>query len=837
MRRLMGGLVLVAGVGGLGWYAAGQNAKTIEAAIAAAAADVAGMAQHGAQASVSGRDIIVTGLSDDGVETANLAAAFDAIPGRRDVDMSGLSELEIVTPFLTEFISEDGVTFGSGAVPTTALRDVLEQRVGADNADFTLANGEPDTGWDEAATTSLAALQTLKTGVVTISDQAVTVKGLAATPSDAAVYEAAMADLPDGYTLTSDIMVEDDGAPLRLDLAYDGTILTGSGKLPSELSVDDLAIADVDVDVVQAVIPAADANWPTAATAGITALSSLRSGTLLIDGTQIALSGVGSPDEIAAAQAALDDAPAPYTATFASEIYDDGAPLSLSLTSDGASIVGQAKLPAGMAVTDIAVAGKGARVDAAISFLPSEDGQWRSVAQSGLTALGALSEGTLNILDRDITLAGTATPDVITAVGALFETLPDGYTATTNLTVFDDGAPFSLMVVKDGVAVGKVPSDFADIIPSDVLSLESQENVTTAFITDDTGTWPAIAESGLSALGQLQDGALSIVGDKVTLIGTARSVDDLALIAATLEGQDASLDLNVLEEAVADVVVEEVAVEDVAAPIQLDLSYTATGGAVVEGNLPSGLSLDDIASALNISTITGTPELSDTQSDANLIGPLTTLADVLPEVDALRYIADADDAQLDLTTAPGVDAELVAATLTETLAGVSEISVKAQDVLPDQGDVRLNRFTNRRERFTSGNWLPILTFASNLGACQDQTDKALAENSVTFLSGSARLEAQSVRAINLIAAITRKCALEAGVSLNVDGHTDSTGNADNNLTLSQARADAVRDALLARGIGQAVITATGFGITEPIADNTTEEGRAANRRTEFNWVE
>ncbi|MCX7650141.1 MAG: OmpA family protein [Flavobacteriales bacterium] len=67
----------------------------------------------------------------------------------------------------------------------------------------------------------------------------------------------------------------------------------------------------------------------------------------------------------------------------------------------------------------------------------------------------------------------------------------------------------------------------------------------------------------------------------------------------------------------------------------------------------------------------------------------------------------------------------------------------------------------------------------------------------------------------------------------IAGHTDNTGSRDYNLQLSQQRAQAVVQYLTERGIDKGRITARGYGDTQPVADNTTEAGRAENRRTEF----
>jgi OOP family OmpA-OmpF porin len=73
-----------------------------------------------------------------------------------------------------------------------------------------------------------------------------------------------------------------------------------------------------------------------------------------------------------------------------------------------------------------------------------------------------------------------------------------------------------------------------------------------------------------------------------------------------------------------------------------------------------------------------------------------------------------------------------------------------------------------------------------------------------------------------------------GLSVEVDGHTDSQGSDAHNLGLSQRRAAAVREYIVGHGIAAARLTAKGFGESRPVADNDTAEGRALNRRVELN---
>jgi OOP family OmpA-OmpF porin len=67
----------------------------------------------------------------------------------------------------------------------------------------------------------------------------------------------------------------------------------------------------------------------------------------------------------------------------------------------------------------------------------------------------------------------------------------------------------------------------------------------------------------------------------------------------------------------------------------------------------------------------------------------------------------------------------------------------------------------------------------------------------------------------------------------ISGHTDSVGSAEDNVALSQARADAVKAWLVEKGIEESRVSTRGAGPNEPIADNKSKKGRAKNRRIEF----
>jgi outer membrane protein OmpA-like peptidoglycan-associated protein len=101
---------------------------------------------------------------------------------------------------------------------------------------------------------------------------------------------------------------------------------------------------------------------------------------------------------------------------------------------------------------------------------------------------------------------------------------------------------------------------------------------------------------------------------------------------------------------------------------------------------------------------------------------------------------------------------------------------------------------------------------------------------VVFDAGKASLQPSAVTAIDRLAQLL---SVYPERSVRIEGHTDSAGDAAKNQLLSQRRAAAVRDALLARGVDAARVQAVGYGATRPIADNRTESGRQKNRRIEI----
>jgi OmpA-OmpF porin, OOP family len=117
-------------------------------------------------------------------------------------------------------------------------------------------------------------------------------------------------------------------------------------------------------------------------------------------------------------------------------------------------------------------------------------------------------------------------------------------------------------------------------------------------------------------------------------------------------------------------------------------------------------------------------------------------------------------------------------------------------------------------------------------SCEEELARLLDASRIEFDPGSDRIASSKAALLDL----TARAAADCPGTLRVEGHTDNTGGAAINEDLSRRRAEAVRAALIQRGVAPSRLIATGYGPARPIGDNATEEGRALNRRIEIRIV-
>ncbi len=116
-------------------------------------------------------------------------------------------------------------------------------------------------------------------------------------------------------------------------------------------------------------------------------------------------------------------------------------------------------------------------------------------------------------------------------------------------------------------------------------------------------------------------------------------------------------------------------------------------------------------------------------------------------------------------------------------------------------------------------------------SCDADFAKALAGKTVEFDTGAATIRSTSAPLLDGLVQIAGRCS---AFKMSVEGHTDATGNAAANMTLSQSRAAAVDKYLSERGVAAAQLVATGYGQTRPLDTSGTPAGNQRNRRIEIN---
>lgn len=163
----------------------------------------------------------------------------------------------------------------------------------------------------------------------------------------------------------------------------------------------------------------------------------------------------------------------------------------------------------------------------------------------------------------------------------------------------------------------------------------------------------------------------------------------------------------------------------------------------------------------------------------------------------------------------------------------SSVDVNGQSVVLSGAapDVPAKRAAEQRARAVPGitavdNSIEVIGEA---GSCQQQLNDYLAKQGIAFKTGKAVVAERSHNTLGMLAMIVRTC----DTTVEIAGHTDDRGDSAVNLHLSQRRADVVAKHLVRHGVAPARIRATGYGESQPIAENGTEAGRERNRRIEF----
>lgn len=426
----------------------------------------------------------------------------------------------------------------------------------------------------------------------------------------------------------------------------------------------------------------------------------------------------------------------------------------------------------------------------------------------------------VNISGRDIHLSGIMDgKGEETALLDALNKVPGRRVVTEDVHVLDKASPFVLKIAKTDsgfAATGDVPTEALRGVLAKTLG---EQAAGLRLAAGAPKGWSELAQGGLAALAPLSKGDMDLSDSTLTISGEALGPEQAAAVDAALS------DLT------EGTVKREITLLDDGTPAIFTLDYGADKGGSLDGKLPKGLQSADLAAAIGLPSLAGTPRMGVLGNSANAMD-YAALKDWLGKVETLKLTAGPDGRVVVITVQPGVDADAMKAALTK--AGF-DTTVKSEVPKGSNGDKRTNAATGQNQRFMGGYWLAVPSFAPDLPTCQSSADSVLADGKITFVSGSDELDPTAVRVINNLAAVLARCAEDAGLKAEIGGYTDSSGDPVANLGLSQRRASAVRLQLVARGVPATALRAVGHGDADPVADNASEEGRAQNRRTTITW--
>ena len=443
-------------------------------------------------------------------------------------------------------------------------------------------------------------------------------------------------------------------------------------------------------------------------------------------------------------------------------------------------------------------------------------------------AAGSIHGAITTVAGRDIHLSGVMNDTAEqSALIAALNAVPGRRVVTSDATVLENAAPYTLNVIKaQGLsATGFVPTEKFRAVLASTLDDKAKALSLAAGAPDG---WDALAEAGIAALGPLNAGTLSLSDSTLNISGKALGPKEAAAVDAAFAG----LPIGSLT--------KDITLLDDGTPAAYTVDYSAANGASIAGKLPKGLDVAAIAASLGVASISGTVTqgLLGDPGNAELFGAFKA---VLGQLETLN-IAIAPDARAITATVQGdVDANAVKLALVDGLAGfdisADDIAVTVSALPGENGGTRINAATGANQRYMGEYWLDVPDIQVGLADCQSSVDRVLQTGTINFVTNSDALGDGAVKVINALGAVMVLCAEQGKLRAVIGGHTDASGDAKDNLGLSQRRAVTVRRELIARGVAPASLKAVGYGAQRAIADNATDAGKAKNRRTTIEWAE
>ena len=412
-----------------------------------------------------------------------------------------------------------------------------------------------------------------------------------------------------------------------------------------------------------------------------------------------------------------------------------------------------------------------------------------------------LDKSRVAVSGRDVTLAADAFSEEgrHSAIAAI-EAVPGVRLVNDETRLIPEASPFVWSAERDVVRVTLTGSSPMPAIKAKLLDA-ARADLGGVEVVDQTnlarGAPPGFDEAALLLLAQipkLKDGKITITDTKVGLSGMARELGGRETIAAALKNLPAGF---------------SVAANDIKAPPYIFQAYKDPVALklTLSGNVPDNTARGAIVAAA------GRKFFNE------------------KVVDSLNISLGAPSAFTNaVTPALGALSRLSTGTLVVTDREVKLSGDALYDAAP--AELRANLVKDLPQGWRLKADVSVKPAAAPVDAtvCQQLFSELLGKGTIRFESGRSSLDPDSAGLLDHLVETALRCPT---ANIEVAGHTDSDGDSAANQALSEKRAQAVVDYLVKAGLPASRFTAVGYGSTQPIAANDSEEGKARNRRIEF----
>ncbi len=683
--------------------------------------------------------------------------------------------------------------------------------------------------------------------IVVVADGAVIeISGSVRSAREHAVIVENLAELEAGPDIVDNVVVVAsfvDLQPSILQIQKDGGALTLSGAAPNVEARDLLgaraelgAAGGVVLNLMDAQERRAEDAWLRASEAAIDAVAALRVGRASVEPGLVRVAGAAVDAERKAEieealRAAVDDrfrleidiaSPPPFLSpyVFAARKAESGFEITTCAAPDAAQ---RSVILGALRARDLLPDAR--RADLCVIANGAPNDAWAQAVARAIDALGPLVAGEVRIVDDRVELIGYVEEgaDVGAAQRAAAADWPSAYIVDVEVReVLPVVTPFTLTAVKrpgDVRLSGYAPSRER----SEAWAATLDATNTLELARGAPAGWADGATVVIEALAELRVGAATLADRTFRLAAPGDAAERARLEERLRAAMPPGYRLTVVEAAVPDRMGRDPAEAPIAAgPVDasayaFQARRQADGTVIIRGVVADETSQAVVSAyakaQLGGASMDETIAIGEDRPPEGWQTAIFAGLEALGEIDSGEVAVEPDAIFLRGRSQGAADARRAGAALAEkTPEGFTRFSrIEIVETRP------------KTEEELAG---PPLSPQE----CVDALNAAVQADPIRFESGSTEVSGDSVAVLDALGAILLRCPT---TTVEVGGHTDSLGSEEINARLSRQRAESVWRALVGRRIARDRLTAKGYGPSEPVASNETEDGRRRNRRIEF----